>query len=170
MTEPERLRKRVQDDRRPADPARRGCLLIGAFLGVAVGVVVALFLVPPLFDRYFGTADIALGDTHAADGKRLRVDRYQDNAGAGGTEIIVTMTITSEAVWDLSMPTITLELEDGTIVGGVAVRGGPRVPAGEAGLDADFEFQRPAGNTARPKLISFSEPKARYYLQPGKPR
>ncbi len=152
----------------PEDPGRRGCLLIGAFLGVGVGVIVALFIMPRVFDRYFGTADVELGATHSADGKRIKVERYDERPGSADSAVIVVSSIQATGAWDPGTATVLLEFEDGTIVGSPAISpAGALVPGAEE--RRTFIFRRPAGNSSKPKLLSFSEPKARFYLQPGKP-
>ncbi|MFN0147930.1 MAG: hypothetical protein ACKVT1_15610 [Dehalococcoidia bacterium] len=152
---------------------RRGCILIGALLGVGAGVLIALFAVPPLFDHYFGTADVALGDSHTDGGRTVRVDRVEVGADYAGTMVTVSVTVEGKTAWDFEVAAVRLELDDDVTLAGVAiiirdaverVRVAPGAP-----VQLDLSFYRAPGSTALPRILHIPGLKARFHLQPGEP-
>ena len=78
MTEHAPVRRRVpaKEELSPeASRLRRRYLWGGAILGVAIGALVAVFVIPPLMSHYFGTADVQFRDTYERDGHAVTVER-----------------------------------------------------------------------------------------------
>lgn len=177
MDEPaQRVRKRIPA-RVPGDTqGRRGCLLIGAALGIVAGVLIAFFVLPPVFGHFFGTADIELGKTYAGDGKVIRIVNAERQPGPDGQlypgVFVVRLEVMTNKTWAPVGADFQLEMSgiDGRrypassnpALGGV-------LPLGNRiGLVLTF-----AGTERRdvlPLKLHLRSPEVRFHLQPGKPR
>jgi hypothetical protein len=176
VTEPARVRRPVSDsDETPESPnLRRGCVVTGAVLGILVGALVAFFVVPPLFDHYFGTADVELGKRYEHDGRAITVmsvDEY--TAGRDGKTRLVSIDLKVEpgGPWKPDVAGFRLHLKDGLIVQPVAPI--EKIPV----MFPDFTGEtRPLSllyavpeSHAPPDYIEVPGFRAHFHLQPGKP-
>ena len=156
---------------------RRGCLLIGAILGVGIGTLVALFVVPPLLNHYFGTGDIELGTTYREDGNALTVREAERVPGDDGElypgTFEVVLDVTAGSPWAPTPSTFELELTDGTRL--QALDPEPARPE----TSFVFELAEPRELVLRfpgverrdvePDVLHVSDPEVRLHLQPGEP-
>ncbi|MBI2767444.1 MAG: hypothetical protein HYX53_16235 [Chloroflexi bacterium] len=127
MTEPVLVRRPVPEKEPEDTSGRRGCILLGALLGVAVGAVFALFGLPPIIHYYFGSANIEVGETYRGDGKNIRVESAGrrevgvvpkvGSATGTGQAWFVTLSLNPTRPWDTTYDNFELELEDGTRIG-----------------------------------------------------
>lgn len=177
MTEPaRRVRKPVGVGGARDTEGRRGCLIIGAALGIAAGTFIAFFLLPPIFGHFFGAADIELGKAFSGDGKTIRVLSAERQPGADGQLYpgVFVVKIEVMAIKEWAPVGAEFELEvSGTdersypissdpALGGVFPRSN-RVP-----LTLTF-----AGTERRdvlPLKLHLRSPEVRFHLQPGKPK
>ncbi len=171
MTTEQPARRRVSSDI-PTDDAsgRRRVLFIGAVLGIVAGVFVALFAIPPLFDRYFGVADIELGTAYRDGGFEVRIAGVEAAAQAEGGRTVarVTLALKGDAgSWCPADDRLLLEFEGGVR----AARSGGLPPLACDGNAATgtvvLEF--PAAGTT-PAILHSEALDARFHLQPGDPR
>lgn len=174
-------RRRIGPETPPEAPGdRHRAWWAGGIIGVIVGVLVAFLALPPIFDRYFGFADIALGEAHTEDSVTLTALGYApgESADAAGTSqptIVVTLRAVTGLAWDPGAARITLEFEDGRRVTGArltaegSVAPVSRLAPGEDAILA-LTFTLAAESESEPRLIEFKELKSRFHLQPGDPR
>jgi len=176
VTEPARVRRPVAESDEPAESPnlRRGCVVTGAVLGILVGALVAFFVVPPLFDHYFGTADVEFGKRYERDGRAITVmsvDEYIAGRDDQTRHVSVVLKVEPGDQWSPDVGGFRLHLQDGLIVQ-------PLTP--EAKAPATFpDFN----GEARPFALVYSVPesdaapdyievpgfRAHFHLQPGKP-
>jgi hypothetical protein len=172
-----RARRRVEaeDAEAPEErSARRGCMFVGGILGVVAGVLLAFFVVPPLMNHYFGTADIPLGKEYRGDGRVLRVVDATRVPGAGGEPypgvFEVRLEVQSNKTWTgVGAGTFKLELSTGE-----------QLKALEADSDRpETSFDFPLGERrtlvlrfpgterrdARPETLHVSDPRVRFHLE-----
>lgn len=171
MSESQRSRRPVQEDAPEGTAGRRGCLLAGALLGIVAGVLVALFVVPPLFDHYFGEATVKAGKVYDGDGKRISVDfvsRYEAGRDGKTPFLGVQFRVRSEAAWAPDPGNFVLELEGGIKIGPVPpVEKIPVMwPQFAAGQERPFEllFELPTGARLEGATVRFRDPKVRFEL------
>ncbi len=140
-------------------------------------VLVAFFVVPPVFDHYFGTADVELGHEHRAEGRALRVVEAR-RVAADGQEFPgvfeVELVVTASRTWTPEADNFSLELT----TGGDRLALLPPDPARpETSLAMPLGQERRlvlrfAGTARRdtaPRILHVSDPRARFHLQPGEP-
>ena len=172
-------RRRVVREMATADAAgRRGCMLVGALLGVGIGALVALFVVPPLLNHYFGTADVELGKTYEGDAKRMTVREVRtvpppEGATSSGT-LEVVMDVTTNKTWAPAPADFEVELS----TGGERLALLPPDPSRpETSLTVThaeprtlvLRFAASTRRDALPETLHVAEPRVRFHLQPGKP-
>jgi hypothetical protein len=172
VTEP-RVRRRLEQPE-PATPPniRRLYWYGGAALGVLAGVLIALFVVPPIFDRYFGIADVELGHSHETEAVTLA------GASAGlsaddPTRFEILLDVTGNSGWCPTPADFRLELR-----GNVSI-GAPRLdPAADDCAATGAPIDTPTlavsfpanGRTAdQLHILHITDPKVRFWLQPGEP-
>lgn len=160
MTEAPAPTRRPVPDEREDTSGRRGCMTVGALLGVAVGLVIALVVMPRVFDHYFGTADIELGKTwEGTDGRTARVidaERLPD----GTFHVRVVLA----GDWNTTEAPPRLEVTK------VSGRLSPSTQSVEDGAGAVvFQFPPVGVEGAEPRVLHFSDPRVRLHLQPGEP-
>ncbi len=114
--EPARVRRRLESGGQADTKGRSGCLVAGAVLGILVGVMFALYGLPPILKHFYGEQRIAAGGTFEGDGKLMRVDtiaplaktRDEDREG-WAAELSVTINKT----WDANASDFSLEFTEG---------------------------------------------------------
>ena len=71
---PERVRRRVlQEEEKPEDPQRQGCMRLAMFLGIGAGVVAAVFILPWALDFFFQPEEVGVGEVFEHEGLRVEV-------------------------------------------------------------------------------------------------
>lgn len=169
----QRVRRRIEHEEPATPPSiRRLYWYGGAALGVLAGVLVALFVVPPIFDRYFGVADIALGHEYRADAAIIRVERAGAAAG-DPARFEVVLAVRENHSWCPTASDFRLELE-----GRVSI-GAPRLEpdtalcaaAGTPFQGTTLTLSFPAGgrDPADLRVLHVADPRVRFWLQPGEP-
>lgn len=157
--------------------SRRTAWWLGGALGIVVGVVVALFVVPPLMGRYFGTADVGLGDDFRRDGATLTFETFEELAtAAGGRTITATLRLRATEEVAVGLADARLHLEGGAIIPaerppephGGAADAPVRLQPG-ADLRAVLTFVIPAGLGTKPEYIELEAPRVRFHFEPGEP-
>jgi len=172
-------RRRVISDAALDTSGRRGCMLIGAVLGVGIGAVIAFFVVPPVLNHYFGTADIALGATYTGEAKRITVREVRTAEPPEGSTapatLEVVLDVTTNKTWAPDPGDFEVELS----TGGDRLELLPPDPSRpETSLSFALAEQRTLvlrfeGSTRRdavPEKLHLAEPRVRFHLQPGEPK
>ncbi|MFN0096605.1 MAG: hypothetical protein ACKVVT_17750 [Dehalococcoidia bacterium] len=172
---PARVRKRISHEL-PVEErsSRRTAWWIGGLLGVLVGAVVAFFVVPPLMNQYFGTADVGLGTAHSADGGRYTLTAFDEEPGLDGTRTLVaTFEVASRSGAEFGLAAARLRLEGGAILPPARPSGSavpdPLVLEAGASRTVELRFSVPAGLGSKAEYIEFSQPRVRFHVEPGEP-
>lgn len=174
---PAQVRRRVIRELPAAErSSRRTAWWIGGLLGVLVGVGVALFVVPPLMGRYFGTADVGLGEDFRRDGATLTLMAFEERHTTGGREIVATLRLRATAEAAVGLATARLHLEGGVIIPvqrppepGGRNADAPLLLQPGADLRAVLTFVVPAGLGTEPEYVEFQTPRVRFHFEPGEP-
>jgi hypothetical protein len=170
----QRVRRPVESGESPEErEGRRGCMLLGGMMGIAIGALVAFFVVPPLMSHYFGTADVALGKAYEGDGQVLTVVDARHVAGPDGAEypglFEVVLEVRSNKTWQVGPETFELELT----TGGEKLRA---LPADDSRPETRFDFALGAERQlvlrfpgterrdARPETLHVEDPRVRVHL------
>jgi hypothetical protein len=166
------IRRRLDTAPPPEEVAgRRRWWWAGGVLGIVAGVLIAFFVVPPLMGHFFGTADVALGDTYSRDGRSLAVDEVRDSRageGDGGGQLVeVVLRVDVEERWQPRLSDFRLRLESGLILVPRSADPPAFAPGPEARLSLTFAI--PAGVDAAPRILELDDPKVRFHLYPGEP-
>lgn len=170
--EPRRARRPVRYSEEPQDASgRRGCLILGGLLGVVAGALLAFFVLPPLINYYFGTADVKANKTYTADAKVIRVTRVEarptTTRPGGPVQFAVRLSALTNKTWHPDAEDFELELSDGEHL--------TLLPPDEAepatSLDFELGVERvlllrfpPIATAAKPKTLHMKEPRVRFAL------
>ncbi len=170
--EPARVRRRVAQEEPGTPPSiKRLYWYGGAALGVLAGVLIALFVVPPIFDRYFGVADIELGHEYGGEGVRMGVT----SAGAAADDpgrFNIVLAIAENDGWCPTASDFRLELVGRVSIGGAQLTPDPASCRGSGPLEAEtLTVSFPAGVHSADELhiLHIEDPKVRFWLQPAEP-
>jgi hypothetical protein len=168
------VRRRVDTGATPQDTSgRTGCILVGAFLGVAAGVLVAFFVLPGVFRSFFGTADVFLGEAYNEEGRSIAVVEVRRVPGADGAEFPgvfeVLLDVRASRTWEPGPADFELELTAGPRLR--LLPPDPSLP--ETSLDMPLGQSRQvllrfAGSERRdavPKALHIAEPRVRFLLE-----
>ncbi len=170
MADEARVRRRVTArEAAGEDPGRRRILVLGAVLGVIAGALIAIFAIPPIFDRYFGVADVELGTAYRDGGLEVRVERVETVAAAsGGSVVRVSLRVVDGAKsWCPANDRLLLEFAGGVKAGRAGALSVP--DCGSAALPESVVLEFPAAG-ATPEVLHSEALDARFHLQPGDPR
>lgn len=168
------VRRRVDTDASQQDTSgRMGCILIGAFAGIAAGALVAFFVLPAVFRSFFGTADIFLGETYNEEGRSIAVAAVRRVPGPDGAEypgvFEVLLDVRASRTWEPSPGDFELELTVGPRLD--LLPPDPARPETSLEMPLGRERQlllRFAGTERRdafPKALHLSEPRVRFLLE-----
>jgi hypothetical protein len=158
-------RRRLQTEEKRNLPI--GCMAWGGVLGILVGIMFALYAMPPILRSIYGPEKVASGETYNADAKQITVvDVTRD-----GDLFLVTLDFrtnktfeTEPADWKLEVATQDDWLE--------------ALPPDSAQPDTslDFElgrertlvlrFNAPERVDAEPVALHLADPRVRFALQP----
>jgi hypothetical protein len=144
---------------------RSGCLFLGAILGVIVGIMFALYGLPPILRAIYGEESVAAGRTYDKDAKSLTVGSVERLDDA----FVVTMAATTNKTWQLEPDGIKLEIttQDEWL---------ELLPPDPARPDTSLDFVRgeartlvlrfpaPARVDTRPVALHFADPRVRFEL------
>ncbi len=170
MADGARVRRRVTaKEAAGEDPGRRRILVLGAVLGVIAGALIALFAIPPVFDRYFGVADVELGTAYRDGGLEVRVERVETVAAASGAPVVrISLKVVDRAAsWCPASDRLLLEVAGGVKVGRLVAVSVPKCDNVAMSESVVLEF--PAAG-ATPEVLHSEALDARFHLQPGDPR
>lgn len=173
MSSMERVRKKIEAPPPPVDPSlSRRFWIGGAVLGVLAGVAFVVFAIPPIFDHYFGVADIELGHTYRKDGVALTVDDVSTRFEGDRLHVAVVLRVDDpEARWCPSPTSIRAELTSGFRV--LPESSEPPLPdpcvAGALAGPIHLAFSFPRVTEGEPHILHIDDPRVRLYLQPGEP-
>ena len=171
---PARTRRPIEQPQPETPPSiRRFYWYGGAALGVLAGALLALFAIPPLFDRYFGVADVALGHEYHGDVAELAVlsaEAELDPAGRPDRFIIV-LDVRRADSWCPAATDFRLELEGNVSLGGATIDPLPEC-GGEASaptgpMTVAFDARGHGANAMH--ILHLAEPEVRFWLKPGEP-
>jgi hypothetical protein len=105
-------RKRLPIDQDAAPGNRRGCLVTGAILGVLAGLIVGLFVVPPLVNHYFADNPIQPGQPYKAENAEITLQKV-----SMVREIVeVELTIDAYSDWKPVHTDFTIKFPDDEVV------------------------------------------------------
>jgi len=120
VLKPNRKRLSIDQDASPGN--RRGCLVTGAILGILAGLIVGLFVVPPLINRYFADNPIQPGQSYDAENAEITLQKV-----SVVSEIFeVELTIDAFSDWKPVHTDFTITFPDDEVV--VALPADPTVP------------------------------------------
>jgi hypothetical protein len=149
-------------------------MLLGAVLGVVAGALIAFFVMPRVFDHYFGTADIFAGETYTGDAKVMQLDSIQRIPDAQGNEypglFAATFTVTTNKTWAPSPDDFVLSLGIGTRVEGLGLELNGAVPELGVSLPLGSErqlvvfFPGTERRDAEPRSVHLREPDVRFHV------
>lgn len=171
--QPTRVRKKIEAPPPPVDPlVRKRWWVGGAILGVIAGVLFAVLAVPPIFDHYFGIADIGLGHTYRDGGMSFTVSNVATVESGDRRLVTVDLEVGDrDAEWCPTRSTMRLELD-----GGFRVQPESSEPpltdpcvAGALTGTVQMVFSFPVTATGEPHILHIDDPKVRLWLQPGEP-
>jgi|GEM_PF-5809251 len=172
------VRRRVDTEQKVEDPGRRGCLWLGAILGIIAGVLFAFFAMPPLLAWLFPPEHIAVGETLDHEGRMATVRELRPLASAsvdpeGSQRWRVIVEVRADRTWVLDNETFQLRLDSGDEVPTAAfdhdgkaqtTEKGLRLPLGEPIL-LTLTFVVPDGQ-AQPEKLILDDPQAEFDLPP----
>lgn len=173
MSSMERVRKKVEAPPPPVDPSlSRRFWIGGAILGVLVGVGVAFLAVPPIFDHYFGVADIELGHTYRGNGIALTVEDVATEFVVDRLHVSVLLQVEDqEGRWCPAPTSIRAELTSGFRAlpeSSDPPLADPCVPGALTG-PVLLRFSFPRITEGEPHILHIDDPRVRLYLRPGEP-
>lgn len=87
---------------------RAGCLFLGAVLGIIVGIMFALYGLPPILRSIYGEESVAMGATFDGDGRVIRV--VDVTRSAEPARFLVTISAETAKSWDLGPGDAKLEI------------------------------------------------------------
>jgi hypothetical protein len=172
MTEPEPARRRVAAEASESEGGNRIAWLVGGALGIVVGVIVAFLVVPPVFDHYFGVADIELGKSYRAEsaGREARLTVREVRSGPEGTDSVeVLLEVVAPDGWGPGADTFRLRWSDG-LVSAAASSDPPLLEGADAGrgtFEVVLRYRLHALDGPRALVLEY--PGVRFHLQPGEP-
>jgi hypothetical protein len=164
LAEPAQRRRRLEEPQERGN--RSGCLFLGAILGIIVGIMFALYGLPPILRAIYGEDSVAAGSTYDQNAKTLTVESVERLEG----QFVVTMAATTNKTWDLEPHGIKLEIstqdewlellppdpsQPGTSLD--FVLGQPRTLV--------LHFAAPTRVDARPVALHFADPRVRFELE-----
>lgn len=99
---------------------RSGCITWGAVLGVLAGIMVGVYVLPPVLRHYYGEKTIHAGETYHSDGKTVRVTSFgspidfpaKPRPGNLLREYYASLTASSDVAWAPVSADFTLEFEE----------------------------------------------------------
>jgi hypothetical protein len=169
MPEPSVVRRPVPEKEPEDTSGRRGCITLGAVLGIAIGALVAFFVLPGVLHHYFGTAKMGLGETYHGDGLNLRAEsiaRRDPESSAGGISWFVSIAANPTRDRQLLYDGFELELDDGKRIRAVAASDKSTAIELHAAQPTSFllRFDAAPGSLARPKLLHLHDPSVEFAL------
>lgn len=164
MTQPGPRRRRLNE---PDDHGNRtGCLFLGAVLGIIVGIMFALYGLPPILRAIYGEESVAAGETYDKDARVIAVQSVERTDGT----FVVTMAATTNKTWDLQPQGVKLEIttQDEWLE---LLPLDPLAP--ETSLDFELgqpralvlRFAAPPRADAVPVAVHFADPRVRFELE-----
>jgi hypothetical protein len=168
---PEKVRRPVASAEPATPPSiRRVYWLGGAVIGVVAGALLALFAIPPLFDRYFNTADIALGDAYERDGVRLLVAEVAAIPEDPPARFEVRLEFLEPGDWCPEPSDFRLELDGNVSLAPTAFA--PPLTCGDEGLAATsllIAFNATGHSKEDLRILHVTDLRVRFHLYPGEP-
>jgi hypothetical protein len=169
MNAPAPARRRIDAPATADDGGRRGCLVTGAVAGIVVGALFAFLVMPRLFDRFFGTADIALGAEYTNGGRSIRVIESR----RAGNVVEVELRVRASRTWTPAPADFELEMSKGERLALLE----PDATRPETSLLMPLGDERTLvlrfGGATRadsvPRKLHIDEPRVRLHLVPGEP-
>lgn len=174
-------RRRLEPAPGEAPSGRKGCIVLGAVLGVVVGGTFAFYGLPPILRSIYGEKHVAAGATYRGDAKELRitaVDAGSDRRGqssdprfpADEPSISVELAVRTDKTWRPEIGDFRLELTTG---GEWVHARAPVAGVPETALDFALSeprtlllrFPIPARVDARPKALHLESPRVRFALE-----
>jgi hypothetical protein len=152
--------------------ARSGCLWLGGILGVVMGAVVAFAVMPRVFDHYFGTADIFLGETYRGDAKAITLVSIERIPAAAGQPppgwFEAVFVVTSNKTWAPEPSAFALQLEgagDVRAIGFDGTRPGTALPPFPLAKEFRLVVIFPGSEKldAVPKSVELDAPEVRFH-------
>jgi hypothetical protein len=166
--QPARVRRRIASEEPSTDPSiKRLYWWGGAVAGVVIGAVAAFFAIPPVFDRYFGVADIALGDQYESGDLSLGVTSA--GLAADGQRFEVVLDVGENHGWCPADAVFRLELEDRISIGSATVDPARCEHAAPLVGPVTLSFAAGSHGGELLRILHVDDPEVRFWLQPGEP-
>jgi hypothetical protein len=172
MTDPQPARRRVLAEASEPGGGHRTAWLVGGVLGIVAGVVVAFLVVPPVFDHYFGVADIELGKRYRTEssGREAHITVREVRSGPEGTDSLeIVLAVDAPEGWGPGDGTFRLRWSDGLV--SAATTSEPPLLEGADTGSGSFEvvLRYQLHPLDGPRLDVLEYPGVRFHLQPGEP-
>ena len=162
----------MQDAPEQDTSGRRGCIVVGALLGVVIGAIFTFVGLPPLLNHFFGEVTVQLGARLDGAHQVIRVDsvtmRADDTEGdTTDRAVFVRLTISVDKSWESKPTDWDLEFDGGATAG---ARLG--LPTSEGSLQTEpgkertlvLRFHPTDANTGSPHALLLRNPRVRFLL------
>jgi hypothetical protein len=178
VTEP--VRRRLEQP--SAEKQKRsGCITWGAVLGVLAGIMVGMYVLPPVLRHYYGEKTIHAGGTYHSGGKTVRVTSFgsptdvaaEPRPGNLLREFYASLAAYSDVAWAPTSADFTLEFEEidrhqpAEFPEGFSFAGIP-AGAGPTSIVLRFVVELPADDfpeTLTPIVLHLKNPRVRFELR-----
>jgi hypothetical protein len=158
-------RRRLDTEEKRSLPV--GCMAWGGVLGILVGIMVALYAMPPILRSIYGPEKVDYQQTYEADAKRASVESVVRD----GDLFLVTLAFRTNKTFETSVEDWKLEMttQDDWAE---ALPVDSAIP--ETSLDFELgrertlllRFPAPSRTDAEPIALHLAEPRVRFALQP----
>jgi hypothetical protein len=176
----QQVRRRIEP---PSEETRKrnGCLVWGAVLGVLAGIMVGVYVLPPVLRHYYGETHVAVDEFYSGDGKAIRVLSMgqaseplgEAPAGTQRADFFASISVVSSESWTPSASDFSLQLKElskwqqaeDASVDGVPLG---TIPAGiETTVQLHFVIEvvtESAPSSLTPSALHLSRPRVRFAL------
>lgn len=158
-------RRRLATEEKRSLPV--GCMAWGGVLGILVGIMFALYAMPPILRSIYGPEEVAFEQTYSADAKQATVTDIVRE----GDLVLVTLDFRTNKTFDTTAEDWKLEVatQDDWLE---ALPPDPALP--DTSLDFELgrartlvlRFPAPERTDAEPVALHLADPRVRFALQP----
>ncbi len=175
-------RRRVRIDEPSEDRRRRsGCLVWGAVLGVLAGIMVGVYVLPPVLRHFYGEKHIAADEFYEGGGKLIRLDSVGQTseplgdpaAGSKRADFFASIVVVSNSGWAPKPTDFSLQfadVDDWKEASEATVQGQPLQaiqPGVETTIQLHFVLELPSErfpDAARAFALHLSNPRVRFEI------
>ncbi len=181
MTSSEPGRRILLQQPSPDRQGRAGCITAGAIIGILAGIMVGLYVLPPVLRSIYGETRVAAGETYQGDGRTITVEAIgiaseplgEPSPGMQRRDVSIRLRIANNKTWDATLADWTLEvagIENWLPAAAATTNGQPGFtpPLGQVSIvELAFVVERPATDAAdlRLEALHLANPRVRFALQ-----